>query len=108
MIDEYNYSAENILYHFCSVLRGNDGFKVASENMQELKNRAGLDDEAVKYIRSALDSIPVKRKPYFAKCYVITLIPLAFYPSDTAQSGGDLKGPEGNWMSRLFENITRR
>ncbi|KAH7008855.1 hypothetical protein EDB80DRAFT_514898, partial [Ilyonectria destructans] len=50
MIDEYTYSSENLLYHFCSVLRSSMGFKLALENMQDLTTRESLDEEAVLYM----------------------------------------------------------
>jgi len=52
MIDEYNYSAENLLYHFCSILRGNMGFMLGFEKMDELKHRESLDDDAVEYMKN--------------------------------------------------------
>jgi len=63
MIDEFNYSAENLLYHFCSVLRGNMGFKLARENFQEIKDREGLDEPAIEYMRKILDLLPQASKP---------------------------------------------
>jgi hypothetical protein len=58
MIEEYNYSAENLLYHICSIIQGNVGFRLAKVKMQEIKNRESLDEPAVGYTRKVLDLLP--------------------------------------------------
>ena len=58
MIEEWNYSAENLLYHFCCILRGGMGFREAREKMQDLKHREELDDPAVQYINRAVQLLP--------------------------------------------------
>jgi hypothetical protein len=62
MIEEYNYSAENLLYHFCSIIQGNVGFRLAKDKMQEMKIRESLDEPAVEYMRKALDLFPNMRQ----------------------------------------------
>lgn len=62
MIDEFTYSSENLLYHFCSVLRGSMGFKLARENMQDLIARESLDEEAVLYMAKILEMLPKSRQ----------------------------------------------
>jgi hypothetical protein len=62
MIEEWNYSAENLLYHFCSVLRGGMGFRAAQDRMQDLKEREGLDDGALRYIVGVLELLPTIRE----------------------------------------------
>ncbi|KAJ8132954.1 hypothetical protein O1611_g674 [Lasiodiplodia mahajangana] len=90
MIDEFNYSAENILYHFCHILEGKLGFKMARENMSELKNREGLDDESVAYITAVLELLP--------KTSDIIGDPALPPP-------GQLAPPDGRWLTRLFDRI---
>ncbi|KAJ8120054.1 hypothetical protein ONZ43_g3141 [Nemania bipapillata] len=90
MIDEFTYSAENILYHFCHILKGKLGFKMARENMSELKNRQGLDDESVTYITTVLELLPKTR--------TIMGDPVPPPP-------GQLVPPDGRWLIRLFDRI---
>ena len=58
MSDEYAYSANYPLHHFCAILRGNVGFKVATERMHEVKDREGLDEPAVEYMAEVLNLLP--------------------------------------------------
>lgn len=58
MIEEYNYSSENLLYHFCSILRGDLGFKAARKDIQRLKEQEGLDDMSIEYMVRILDVLP--------------------------------------------------
>ncbi len=58
MIEEWNYSAENLLYHFCCILRGGMGFREAQDKIQDLKQREELDDPAVQYINRAVQLLP--------------------------------------------------
>lgn len=58
MISEYTYSAENLLHHFCTILRANIGFKVAAERLDEVRDREGLDETAVEYMRKVLKLLP--------------------------------------------------
>ncbi|KAI0109472.1 hypothetical protein GGR51DRAFT_569799 [Nemania sp. FL0031] len=90
MIDEFTYSAENILYHFCHILKGKLGFKMARENMSELKNREGLEDESVAYITTVLELLPKTR----------TIIGDPAPPAP-----GQLAPPDGRWLTRLFDRI---
>ncbi|KAL6401880.1 hypothetical protein AUP68_14336 [Ilyonectria robusta] len=62
MIDEFTYSSENLLYHFCSILRGSMGFKLARENMRDLTTRESLDEEAVLYMTTILETLPKSRQ----------------------------------------------
>jgi hypothetical protein len=61
MIEEWNKSAENLLFHFCCVLRGGMGFRAAQDKMHDLKEREALDDAAVRYISKVLELLPQKR-----------------------------------------------
>ncbi|KAI1123611.1 hypothetical protein F5Y10DRAFT_269896 [Nemania abortiva] len=90
MIDEFTYSAENILYHFCHILKGKLGFKMARENMSELKTRQGLDDESVAYITTVLELLLKSR----------TII-----EDPTPPPPGQLAPPDGRWLTRLFDRI---
>jgi hypothetical protein len=62
MIEEWNYSAENLLYQFYCVLRGGMGFRAAQDEMQDLKEREGLDDAALRYISRVLELLPKIRE----------------------------------------------
>lgn len=58
MIEEYTYSAENLIHHFNAILRASDGFKVAMKNLQELQDREGLDKPAAEYMVQMLELLP--------------------------------------------------
>ncbi|KND87486.1 hypothetical protein TOPH_07897 [Tolypocladium ophioglossoides CBS 100239] len=91
MIEEYTYSAENLLYHFCSILRGNMGFKLARDQLPEMTKRENLDDSAVEYMRQVLD-LPSKSQ----------------FPVETRESNlaeGSLPPPDGRWVMRLFDRV---
>ncbi|KAK3337584.1 hypothetical protein B0T19DRAFT_79271 [Cercophora scortea] len=88
MIDEFSYSAQNLLYHFCSVLRGNQGFKVAQHNMQQLRDRENLDAESVEYMRKVLAMLPKFRIEN---------------PANKPRAADDVAAPDGRWIMQLFD-----
>ncbi|KAH6988119.1 hypothetical protein BKA56DRAFT_669688 [Ilyonectria sp. MPI-CAGE-AT-0026] len=100
MIDEFTYSSENLLYHFCSVLRGSMGFKLASENMQDLTARESLDEEAVLYMAKILEMLPKSHLPIQASG-----------SSRPSGSGGSSlsdevpPSPDGRWIMKLFDRV---
>jgi len=53
-VEEYGYSAQNMLHHFKGILKGYLPFVVADKKMEELKTRENLDDGAVDYLRKAV------------------------------------------------------
>ncbi|KAK4201657.1 hypothetical protein QBC40DRAFT_252778 [Triangularia verruculosa] len=89
MIEEYNYSAQNLLYHFCSILRGRMGFRAARDNRQEMKDREGLDEAAAQYISKALDILAKTQQPQQV--------------SGSGLAPGDLPPPNGRWITQLFD-----
>jgi len=46
MIGKFNYSAENLLYHFCSILRADMRFMLGFESMDKPERWESLDDAA--------------------------------------------------------------
>lgn len=61
-IEKWDYSANNMLHHFRSILRGYSPFSVAQDNIEELQTRAMLDDDAVIYIEHVLRLIATNGK----------------------------------------------
>lgn len=51
-IEEYEYSASNMLHHFRFIRRGYLPFQVAENNPEELREMTGLDDTAIKYMKN--------------------------------------------------------
>lgn len=61
-INEYAYSAENILHHFRCILRGPEPFADAERNPREFKDRAKIDDESMQYVENMVRVLKRRRK----------------------------------------------
>lgn len=113
MIEEYTYSAENLLHHFTAILHANNGFKVAMRDLHEVRDREGLDEPAVKYMAEILDMLTKsglcpRTTPSFANLIWLTRILGAHLKYHGPTFGGDdLPAPDGRWIMRLFDGVSR-
>lgn len=50
MIEEWDYSANNLLHHFRAILRGWWPFSLATKDMQNVRKQVDIDEEATVYL----------------------------------------------------------
>lgn len=55
MIERWNYSAKNIIYHFRTIFRGSLPLVAAKHDIESFKARENLDDESGTYVQRVLD-----------------------------------------------------
>ena len=62
MIDHWNFSAKNIIYHFRTIFRGDVPLVAAEKDLNNFKARENLDDQSTTYVRSVLDILKKQGK----------------------------------------------
>jgi ribosomal protein L13 len=82
MIEEWEYSARNIIYHFRAIVKGMVPF--SQKWTEEMKQLADVDDEAMEYIKKTSEMIRESGK-YASTSYRIE-ISLIFHRGRICQS----------------------
>jgi len=55
MIDRWNFSAKNIIYHFRTIFRGDVPLVAAEKDLNSFRAKENLDDQSTTYVRRVLD-----------------------------------------------------
>ena len=75
MIDRWNFSAKNIIYHFKTIFRGDVPLVAAEKDLDSFKAKENLDDQSTTYVRRVLDIL--KKRGKATSTHVIALATLS-------------------------------
>ena len=62
MIDRWNFSAKNIIYHFRTIFRGDVPLVAAEKDLDSFRAKEKLDDQSTTYVRRVLDILKKQGK----------------------------------------------
>ncbi|KAK3115466.1 hypothetical protein LTR53_005168 [Teratosphaeriaceae sp. CCFEE 6253] len=87
-IEEYNYSANNLLHHFRCMLRGPEPFAVAERSPAEFQARTKVDVHSMQYVRE-----------------ITAVLKHHAFPIPQQAGNSMVDPPDGRWLSQLFQGM---